>query len=223
MGRKKHTIEDINEWLSGTGITLVGEYTNALQKTTFRCANGHEWEAKPNKIKYGRGCSVCKGGIKHTHTEFSDWLNKNCQDITTKDIYKSSHVKMKFECTNGHEWEARPYSIKNGSRCPKCADHTGGGFKPNEPAWTYIFIRDNYLKFGVTNDLDRRLRVHKQNGNLLLIFNEYYDNGQFAIDWERNIKQKYGGNFATKEQCPDGYTETLPISLLEELISNSST
>jgi hypothetical protein len=43
------------------------------------------------------------------------------------------------------------------------------------------------------------------------------------MDWGRNIKQKYGGNFATKEQCPDGYTETLPISLLEELISNSST
>ena len=46
--------------------------------------------------------------------------------------------------------------------------------------------------------------------------------GQLALDWENHIKRVYGGRYATKEQCPDGYTETLPIELLENLIKEKS-
>jgi hypothetical protein len=71
MGRKKHSDEDIQNWLShlGTGISLIGTYVNAITHTRFRCINGHEWDAKPNKIKYGGkyvGKEKCPDGYTET-------------------------------------------------------------------------------------------------------------------------------------------------------------
>jgi len=112
-----------------------------------------------------------------------------------------------------------PYNVVNsGSGCPHCADYTNGGFKPSLPAWEYVFIREDYLKFGITNNLTGRLNDHRRGGEIVLVHEKYHENGQLALDWERHIKQTHGGRYVTKEQCPDGYTETLPIALLESII-----
>jgi hypothetical protein len=163
MGRKKHTLDDINDWLksSSDGIKLIGEYTNALTKTTFQCVNGHSWLA-----------------VRH--------------------------------------------SVKNiGSGCPECVDRSGGGFRISEPAWEYCFIRDNYIKFDITNNLENRLKDHRRHGHINIVHLKYHKLGKFALDWENALKVKYGGRYASKEQCPDGYTETLPKNLLEHIISNN--
>jgi hypothetical protein len=222
---RRHTTEEIDKWLRDDGreYTLVGNYVNALQKTLFQCKYGHQWETTLNKIKNGRGCHFCKGGLNHSDKDFQKWLNDNGNGITSLTSYINSHTKMTFMCLIGHTWEAFPYSIKNGSRCPKCADHSGGGFKPDKPAWAYVFIRDNYIKFGISNNLDRRLQIHNQHGKFLLIYKHYYENGQYAIDWENMIKNEFGGKYATKEQCPDGYTETLSVHVLESVIAKSLT
>jgi hypothetical protein len=47
---------------------------------------------------------------------------------------------------------------------------------------------------------------------------EYHQDGKRALDWENNIKRTFGGRYVTKEQCPDGYTETLAIHLLEHIV-----
>lgn len=31
--------------------------------------------------------------------------------------------KLKWKCEKGHEWEANPYNVKNGSWCPICSNH----------------------------------------------------------------------------------------------------
>ena len=38
---------------------MVGELVNARTKTTFRCAEGHEWGARPTNVMSGTGCPHC--------------------------------------------------------------------------------------------------------------------------------------------------------------------
>ena len=34
--------------------------------------------------------------------------------------YKNSDTKLKWRCSLGHEWEAKPSNIKIGKWCPEC-------------------------------------------------------------------------------------------------------
>jgi len=52
---------------------------------------------------------------------------KDMQEIAKKrggkclsDVYVNSQTHLLWECSKGHQWEAVPYSIKNGHWCPKC-------------------------------------------------------------------------------------------------------
>ena len=38
-------------------------------------------------------------------------------------MYINSHTKLEWECANGHRWEAKPNSIKNGSWCLECSGY----------------------------------------------------------------------------------------------------
>jgi hypothetical protein len=145
-------------------------------------------------------------------------VDLSVRQIEMIDDYSHSMKKTKFRCLKCSEvWETRSTDVihvKNG--CPKCAKT---GFNPNKPAYCYLIQYDNFMKFGITNNLEKRLRSLKHNGNYTLIASKFYENGQDALNWERKIKNKFGGRFATKVQCPDGFTETLDISLLNEIKS----
>lgn len=225
MGKKQQTSEDMIEWLKNDdrGIVLVGEYVTSLTKTTFECVKGHRWDTRPNGIKNGKGCPVCNGGSHNAVSNKKELVNKLLTDgrgISLIGEYINAQTKTLFKCSSGHFWEAKPHSVKNiGSGCPACADHSGGGFKVSKPAWEYAFVRENYLKFGITNNLSNRLADHKRCGDFTLVHSRYHENGQQALDWENLVKKKFGGNFVSKRQCPDGYTETLPSHLLETIIN----
>jgi hypothetical protein len=48
------------------GRCLSGAYVNGATPLRWRCADGHEWEARPGNIKSGRWCPTCarrKGGF----------------------------------------------------------------------------------------------------------------------------------------------------------------
>ncbi len=41
------------------GECLSPQYVDSQTKLRFRCARGHEWEARPNAIKQGKWCRIC--------------------------------------------------------------------------------------------------------------------------------------------------------------------
>jgi hypothetical protein len=43
------------------GECLSTAYVNNYTNLRWRCADGHEWEAKPNNIQQGRWCPHCAG------------------------------------------------------------------------------------------------------------------------------------------------------------------
>jgi len=216
--KQAHTSSDMDKWLmiDGRGIILVEGYINNSTKTVFQCRHGHQWSAKPNDIKNGQGCPECADAQwRFTAEKLSEWLLQDGREITLVGEFESTKIKTTFQCHHGHQWASTPSNIKQGRGCPVCAAY---GFNPNKAAWEYAFTRDGYLKFGITNDIVRRLNEHRRHGEFTIVHERYHEVGQVALDWENNIKRTYGGKFVTKDECPHGYTETLPIHLLEELI-----
>ena len=60
--------------------------------------------------------SPSKLSIQDMHTLATE-KNGKC----LSDFYSGSNVKLKWECSNGHQWEATPTGIKRGRWCKKCA------------------------------------------------------------------------------------------------------
>ena len=214
--------EEINSRLEidNSPYRIHGEYVNAYTKTTFECPKGHCWENSWRKIKEGRGCPICrKESRKVFEKNLNEKLLRESRGIRMMDEYVNCNTKNLFLCENGHEWPAHANSILAGRGCPVCAKT---GFNPDKPAWTYILEFDGFIKYGITNNLKNRLDSHRKNGEYKVAWARDYDHGYDAVEWENNIKRVYGGKYVTKEECPDGYTETLPLNLLESLIKENS-
>ena len=58
---KKLTIEEMHR-IAGerNGKCLSSKYVNSKTKLKWMCSEGHEWEARPDKIKYNESwCRIC--------------------------------------------------------------------------------------------------------------------------------------------------------------------
>jgi hypothetical protein len=199
----------------------MGEYLGGGVLTTFKSnVCGHTWEAKPVNVDWhGSDCSICYGTPKSSKEEVNEAIKDRGLELIGEYVSKDAHSLFKCKC--GYEWMASPGAIKNNGRgCPVCCHF---GFNPLSVAWLYIFERDGYIKYGITNDLKRRLSTHLVGGEYRLLFTKEYQLGEDAKLLEQKIKKTLGGRYATKEQCPDGYTETLPISRLDEVLSMINT
>lgn len=216
----------INDRLAhiGKDARLIGSYEKSKIKSLFECSLGHTWMATPDNVLRRSGCPECFG-IEHkirsetyTHTkeDFQSYLLEDHRGIKIIGDYINNATKTLFECGVGHQWVAVPRNIKSGRGCPKCAKH---GYNPSKPGWIYLLDFGNFIKYGISNDLKYRLYQHKKNGTFTVVHSIYHHDGQLALDWENSIKRTYGGRFATKEQCFDGWTETLSIDLIKEIIS----
>lgn len=216
--RQKLTKETINDHLTGTGIVIVGEYINSKTKTEFEGECGHKWQARPNSVFYSKnGCPVCNGTTKLSKEIVNFRLIDRGIQIVESYTYISSHTKTKFICSFGHEWVTTPASVMHGSQCPHCSEK--GGYDSSKSGTFYALDFITFIKYGITNNLQRRLAQHKRNGRYTIAFTKSFEDGSIAQKLEREVDKKFGGRFATKEQCPDGYTETLCPSKLKDIIT----
>ena len=119
MTTQKLNKETVNSRLADRGIELVGEYANNRTKTTFRCGEGHTWEATPANVMRGKGCPTCAGNIVLNKEIVNSRLAD--RDIELVGEYFNNVTKTSFRCGEGHTWESRPANVINGSGCPHCS------------------------------------------------------------------------------------------------------
>jgi len=107
------------------GKCLSEEYKNIHTKLKWQCNEGHIWKALPSNIKRGHWCPSC--AIKRI-TNAQRLTIKEMQKIAEakggkclSDQYINARTKLMWQCKEGHLWKAKPYHIKNGHWCPKCA------------------------------------------------------------------------------------------------------
>ena len=128
---KKLLIEDMRKIANERrGRCLSDIYVNAGTKLVWECAEGHQWEAIPSSIKSGRWCRIC--GIKK-RVEARKLSIAEMQRIAAErggkclsETYVNSKTKLWWQCAEGHQWSAKPNSIKNGCWCPYCTGNVKG-------------------------------------------------------------------------------------------------
>lgn len=92
-------------------------------KTWWLCSEGHEWESDYSHIQQGKGCPVCAGNQPITSEEYQKAAEES-GIIWLGPAVSNTHTKTRWQCQEGHIWEAVYLSIKHqGSGCPKCASN----------------------------------------------------------------------------------------------------
>ncbi|MEK9207750.1 MAG: hypothetical protein AAB922_04660 [Patescibacteria group bacterium] len=102
------------------GKCLSIKYINAGTELKWQCANGHVWESTPNKIQQGRWCAKCSRRFPLDMKEMQKIAKKKGGKCLST-VYINARTKLKWRCSQGHEWEAIPDSVKRGTWCPICA------------------------------------------------------------------------------------------------------
>lgn len=218
LASRRLTKDQINQELifNNRTIRLSGDYLGDGIKTLFECLEcGEQWHTKPNNVKNGSGCPVCSLG-KLSKESVNRRLQKNGRSVKLVENYVNLKTKSLFECLECNStWKSTPGNILAGRGCPSCST---SGFDPSKPSWVYVLKFAHFIKYGITNDVNRRLGEHLKNGEYLVIATQLYEDGKLALEMERHIKAKLGGKFTTPEICPDGWTETLCTSKLDDLL-----
>lgn len=106
------------------GRCLSKEYINRSNKLRWQCAKGHEWEATPSHINRGQWCPKCAGVAPVSIDEMQSIATERGGKCLSERLIDMK-TKMRWRCLEGHEWEATPNSIKNGTWCPACSSSLG--------------------------------------------------------------------------------------------------
>jgi len=108
------------------GKLLSLKYLGSGTNLEWQCKEGHTWYAQPGHVKNrGSWCFKCSytdrnknrvSNIEAVHA-LADRYEGKC--LSKK--YINSSTKIKWQCKEGHIWEALPKIIKNGQWCLECA------------------------------------------------------------------------------------------------------
>lgn len=147
-------------------VEILGEIVNNTTPVLCRCRIcDHKWSPTPHNLKSKQGCPKC-GRLKTIQSL------RLPQEEHVKAILKvNPSVEILEEITGDiapvpcrckicdHVWKPTPKNLKQGKGCPKCAKY---GFRNHLKSCLYLLVDDlvlpTYIKIGVSNDFDRRLK-----------------------------------------------------------------
>lgn len=125
-GNTKLTIEEMKIIAKKNGgKCLSEEYINDSTKLLWECSQGHQWKAVPNSIKQGRWCPQCgikrRSDVRKLTIEEMQVLAENKEGRCLSIKYVNSKTNLLWECSQGHQWDARPADVRQGHWCPHCS------------------------------------------------------------------------------------------------------
>jgi RimJ/RimL family protein N-acetyltransferase len=97
-------------------------YINYSTKVNIICSKHGVFKQAPGNHLYGKGCSLCKGGVKYTTKTFIEKARKihgNKYDYS-KVTYKNAYTKVVILCPEHGEFLQIPKVHLRGSNCPLC-------------------------------------------------------------------------------------------------------
>ena len=107
------------------GKLLSDIYLGSVVNHGWQCAVGHIWEARPSSIEIGSWCPVCaaidRGYKSRDNIENMQQIANLRGGKCISHTYVNAKSKIRWECSQGHQWEALPSMIKRGHWCPVCA------------------------------------------------------------------------------------------------------
>lgn len=121
------------EWNYGKNGELKPDNitSGTSKKVWWICSQGHEWQAiVSNRSKKGSGCPYCSNlkawpGFNDLATTTPDiakeWHPTKNDTLTPQMVVCGSERRVWWQCSKGHEWQARLADRKRGHGCPYCA------------------------------------------------------------------------------------------------------
>jgi hypothetical protein len=128
--KQKKTIDEMKELAKKReGECLSQVYESARTRLTWKCKEGHIFEATPAKIKVGRWCKECGdqvAGIKRRipMQEIQALASSHGGKCLSEKYNPKDHLK--WQCEFGHTWNASVHNVKAGHWCPVCGHKKSG-------------------------------------------------------------------------------------------------
>lgn len=131
-GREKQlgSLEEIKRIANSKGgECLSNEYQGNHIHLTFMCSEGHDWQTTPATIKRGSWCPRCSASTRNKHRRLSLTEIKGIAHARggkcLSEEYTNNSQNLKWECSEGHTWQAPANRIRQGGWCPKCKFSVG--------------------------------------------------------------------------------------------------
>ncbi len=134
------------------GECLSTEYINIGSKLLWRCDEGHQWNATGHSIKNdGSWCLRCANNDKKLDISVYQDIARERGGRLLSDEYKNAFSELLWECDQGHQWEAKAYSVKNiNSWCPQCSksrsERLCREIIEDLTGYTFASVRPKFLK-----------------------------------------------------------------------------
>lgn len=209
------------------------EFKNSNTKLNLECLkDGHKWIASIQKIiNAGTGCPKCKGvkvsGQKKTpeHTALQKCIDickeMDYDSIGFVDGYKNANkTRFEYVCKiHGRQNVCYRDFVNYGNRCNGCAEY---GYSTSKQGTFYVYrwTKDehSFIKFGITNQKElARIKKQKRETkyNYKRVWSATFEDGYIPLYVENYIKNSgVEIGVMSKEEFPDGFTETINISSL---------
>lgn len=244
--RFKYTKQSIHEICSAESIKsfeIIGDVIHSKTQIQLVCSCCGKTSKRSiyalkgmlsQSLSWCKHCNLERSYITSKLVSESDAIKRiNSVDSMYKfvrwenDKYNSyTHSKAIIRCTTcSNNWSTNlnNFVIKH-KGCPFCSKK---GYQCSRPGYIYVYLIKiddvTFLKFGITNDLKIRSYQQAKLSNCThdLVFSKLCEDGSEARKIESSIISKFKGftKFASKDIFPDGYTETLSVDKLNELIS----
>lgn len=126
--------------------------------------------------------------------------------------YKNAKLAVTLRCEHGHIFSMRPDNILYSPRCNRCPHCSkSNSFSVYETTYFYI-VRyivgtRTVIKYGITNDYNKRFRDYSKRKMEILSI-KYFTDGFYAKQIENKIKATFK-SATTKKEFGDGFTETV--------------
>lgn len=117
---RRLSLADMHETAAKLGGECVSDtYINSYTKLLWRCHEGHEWEATPNRIRSGAWCPTCSHGMRGSLDAMRNLAIERGGECIS-DTYENHKQRLRFRCSRGHVFTTRGTAVKSGIWCPIC-------------------------------------------------------------------------------------------------------
>ena len=106
------------------GECLSRSCHSGYERLAWRCVQGHRFVTTGNQVKAGKWCGKCHGSPPGDIERMRRMASERGGECLSKK-YVGCSVKLRWRCREGHEWNAIPGSIIQGTWCRVC--QTRGG------------------------------------------------------------------------------------------------
>lgn len=166
---KRITINECQKYAESKGGKCLSEEYDPYAKTKWQCGKcNHIFDSKYRYMKSDKSwCPKCAGRLNN-NIDICHKIAKERGGKCLSDVYKDNKKYLKWECSEGHQWETSLDMIKNSKQwCPNCA----GVAKLN---------------------IDICHKIAKERGGKCLT--EEYSNIRTLIEWECDKGHKWKAN-----------------------------